>query len=124
MPSMGSSRLARSQFAGMTTDVTGFIACDPERRGSAGVLAFADLGDEVLDGGEGEVRAVSEDGVTRSGKAHLAEAEASRLVLGSLCGLYQAGHDDRVQVAQRPVHQAAHDGPVPRCAPADEGAVG
>ena len=42
------------------------------RRGSAGVLAFADLGDEVPDGGEGEVRAVSEDGVTRSGKAHQA----------------------------------------------------
>jgi len=44
----------------------------PERRGSAGVLAFADLGDEVPDGGEGEVWAVSEDGVTRSGKAHQA----------------------------------------------------
>jgi Polyketide cyclase / dehydrase and lipid transport len=41
-----------------------------ERRGSAGVLAFADLGDEVPDGGEGEVRAVAEDGVTRSRKSH------------------------------------------------------
>jgi hypothetical protein len=51
-------------------------------------------------------------------------AEVSRLGLGSLCGLHQAGHDDRVQVTQRPVHQAAQDGPVPRCAPADEGAVG
>src|SRR5262249_55222907 len=52
------------------------------------------------------------------------KAELSRLPLGSLRGLHQAGHDDRVQVAQGPVHQAAQDGPVPRCAPADEGAVG
>jgi len=52
--------------------------------------------------------------------------DAPRIPLapGYLCGLYQAGHDDRVQVAQRGVHQAAHDGPVPRCAPADEGAIG
>ena len=52
------------------------------------------------------------------------EAEVSRLALGSLRGLRQAGHDDRVQLTQRRVDQAAHDGPVPRCAPADEGAVG
>ena len=40
----------------------------PRQRGSAGGLAFPDLGDEGLDGGEGEVRAVAEDGVTRTGK--------------------------------------------------------
>jgi hypothetical protein len=34
--------------------------------GSAGGVAFPDLGDKGLDGGEGEVRAVAEDGVTRS----------------------------------------------------------
>ena len=51
------------------------------------------------------------------------KAGVSRLALGGLRGLHQAGHDDRVQVTQRPVHQAAHDGPVPRCAPADDGAI-
>src|SRR5215472_1649474 len=49
------------------------------RRGSAGVLAFADLGDEGLDGGEGEVRAVAEDGVTRSGKSHEAGGAGRQL---------------------------------------------
>jgi hypothetical protein len=42
------------------------------QRCSAGGVAFADLGDEVLDGGEGEVWAVAEDDVTRSGKSHQA----------------------------------------------------
>ena len=51
-----------------------------ERRGSAGGVAFPDLGDEVPDGGEGEVRAVAEDGVTRSGKSH--EAGAGRQLAG------------------------------------------
>jgi MFS family permease len=37
--------------------------------GSAGRLAVPDLGDEVPDGGEGEVWAVAEDGVMRSGEA-------------------------------------------------------
>src|SRR5215471_18752628 len=50
-----------------------------ERRGSAGVLAFADLGDEGPDGGEGEVRAVAEDGVTRSGKARQAGGAGRQL---------------------------------------------
>jgi hypothetical protein len=37
--------------------------------GSAGGPGFPDLGDKVLDGREGEVRAVAEDRVPRSGKA-------------------------------------------------------
>jgi len=51
----------------------------PGQRGSAGVLAFADLGDEVPDGGEGEVRAVAEGGVTRPGKGHQAGGAGRQL---------------------------------------------
>src|SRR5438445_9864500 len=40
------------------------------QRGSAGGVAFPDLGGKGLDGGEGEVRAVAEDGVTRPGKSY------------------------------------------------------
>ena len=39
------------------------------QRGSAGGVAFPELGDKGLDGGEGEVRPVAEDGVTRPGKS-------------------------------------------------------
>lgn len=49
------------------------------QRGSAGGVAFADLGDEGLDGGEGEVRAVAEDGVTRPGKSHEAGGAGRQL---------------------------------------------
>ena len=43
------------------------------------------------------------------------QAEVSRLALGSLRGLHQAGHDDRVQVTQRRVDQAARwSGPTMR----------
>ena len=51
----------------------------PERRGSAGVLAFPDLGDKGLDGGEGEVWTVAEDGVTRLGKSHEAGGAGRQL---------------------------------------------
>ena len=51
----------------------------PERRGSAGRVAFPDLGDKGLDGGEGEVRAVAEDGVTRPGKSHEAGGAGRQL---------------------------------------------
>jgi aminoglycoside phosphotransferase (APT) family kinase protein len=39
-------------------------------RGLPGGVAFADLGGEGRDGGEGEIRAVAEDGVTRPGQSH------------------------------------------------------
>lgn len=43
----------------------------PERRRPSGHgMAFPGLGDKGLDGGEGEVRAVAEDGVTCPGKSH------------------------------------------------------
>src|SRR5580700_11802563 len=44
----------------------------PPATASACGLAFPDLGDEVPDGRESEVRAVTEDGVARAGKAHQA----------------------------------------------------
>jgi len=47
--------------------------------GSAGGVAFPDLGDKGLDGGEGEVRAVAEDGVTRPGKSHEAGGAGRQL---------------------------------------------
>src|SRR5215468_5938209 len=68
----------------------------PGRRRSAGVLAFADLGDEVPDGGEGEVRAVPEGGVTRSGKAHQAGG-AGRQLAGKFLDYGQRA--DRVVLA-------------------------
>ena len=56
-----------SQFADLAGCGPVFLA---GQRGSAGGAAFPDLGDKGLDGGEGEVRAVAEDGVTRPGKSH------------------------------------------------------
>jgi hypothetical protein len=48
------------------------------QRGSAGgVLPY--LGDKGLDGREGEVRAVAEDGVTRPGKSHQAGGAVRQL---------------------------------------------
>jgi len=47
--------------------------------GSVGGVAFRDLGDKGLDGGEREVRAVAEDGVTRSGKSHQAGGAVRQL---------------------------------------------
>ena len=49
------------------------------QRGSAGGVAFPDLGGKGLDGGEGEVRAVAEDGVTRPGKSHEAGGAGRQL---------------------------------------------
>jgi hypothetical protein len=49
------------------------------RGGSAGGVAFPDLGDKGLDGGEGEVRAVAEDGVTCPGKSHQAGGAVRQL---------------------------------------------
>jgi len=49
------------------------------RRGSACVLPFPDLGDKGLDGGEGKVWAVAEDGVTRPGKSHEAGGAVRQL---------------------------------------------
>ena len=49
------------------------------QRGSAGGVALPDLGDKSLDGGEGEVRAVAEDGVTRPGKSHEAGGAGRQL---------------------------------------------
>jgi hypothetical protein len=61
-------------------DLTG---CGPVflagQRGSAGGVAFPDLGGKGLDGGEGEVGAVAEDGVTRPGKSHEAGGAGRQL---------------------------------------------
>jgi hypothetical protein len=51
----------------------------PGSAGSAGGVAFPDLGGKGLDGGEGEVRAVAEDGVTRPGKSHEAGGAGRQL---------------------------------------------
>ena len=56
-----------AQFADLAGCGPVFLA---GQRGSAGGVAFPDLGGKGLDGGEGEVRAVAEDGVTRPGKSH------------------------------------------------------
>ena len=49
------------------------------QRGSAGGVAFPDLGDKGLDSREGEVRAVAKDRVTRSGKSHQAGGAVRQL---------------------------------------------
>jgi hypothetical protein len=59
-------------------------------------VVLRDLGDEGLDGGEGEVGAVAEDGVTRPGKSHQAGG-AARELAGQFLGHGQRA--DRVVLA-------------------------
>jgi hypothetical protein len=66
-------------------------------------VVLRDLGDEGLDGGEGEVGAVAEDGVTRPGKSHQAGGAArERADWVLLAGEDQDGAPDSAGQARGP----------------------
>ena len=73
-PGAAAASMALSSVPELGDIFADLAGCDlvflARQRGSACGVAFRDLGDKGPDRGEGEVRAVAEDGVTRPGKSH------------------------------------------------------